>query len=188
MTAQCSETTVTHDFGNTYEDTPMLATSSFRPTLMIREASRRARPATRDEVLAALGCMDYAGAIGADIGSPRQCVAFLRERCARLPYEVFGMVYLSNRHRVIAVQELFQGTIDGASVHPREVVKAALSHNAAAVVLFHNHPSGVPEPSHADEMITARLRDALNLVEICLLDHIIIAGDKHTSLAERGII
>lgn len=103
-------------------------------------------------------------------------------------HEVFAALFLDNRHRVIAFEELFSGTIDGASVHPREVVKRALSHNAAALILAHNHPSGVAEPSRADESITRRLREALGLVEIRVLDHLIVGDGEIVSLAERGLI
>ena len=109
-------------------------------------------------------------------------------RLRDLPHEVFCCVYLDNRHRVIAFEELFRGTIDGASVHPREVVKHALSKNAAAVILVHNHPSGICEPSQADELITRRLKDALGLVDIRVLDHLIIGDERCESLAERGLV
>ena len=102
--------------------------------------------------------------------------------------EVFGCLFLDNRHRLIAVEELFLGTVDGASVHPREVVKRALKLNAAAVILAHNHPSGVAEPSQADELITVRLRDALALVDIRVLDHLVVAGASVMSFMERGLI
>ena len=98
------------------------------------------------------------------------------------------MIFLDNRNRVIACEDLFRGTIDGASVYPREVVKAALSHNAAACLLAHPHPSGIAEPSQADEFITRRLRDALALVDIRLVDHVVIGGGVMVSLAERGVI
>ncbi len=111
-------------------------------------------------------------------------VAHLRDR----PYEVFCCLYLDNRHRLTGFDELFRGTIDGASVHPREVVREALAHRAAAVILAHNHPSGVAEPSQADELITNRLRDALALVDIRLLDHLIVGDGSCTSLAEQGLI
>jgi DNA repair protein RadC len=111
-------------------------------------------------------------------------VAQLRDR----PYEVFCCLHLDNRHRLIAFEELFRGTIDGASVHPREVVKAALARNAAAVILAHNHPSGVAEPSQADELITSRLRDALALVDIRVLDHLVIGDGRCMSFAERGLL
>ena len=103
-------------------------------------------------------------------------------------HEVFGALFLDNRHRVIQVAEMFQGTIDGASVHPRVVVQRALEVNAAAVVFFHNHPSGVAEPSHADEAITRRLRDALALVDVRVLDHFVVAAGESVSFAERGLL
>jgi DNA repair protein RadC len=99
---------------------------------------------------------------------------------------VFACLFLDNRHRVIAFEELFRGTIDGASVHPREVVKHALHHNAAALILAHNHPSGVAEPSRADVQITRRLVAALGLVDIRVLDHLVIGDTEAVSLAERG--
>ena len=102
--------------------------------------------------------------------------------------ELFGMLMADNRQQLLGVAELFNGTIAGASVHPREVVKTALAANAAAVVIFHNHPSGSPEPSQADETITQRLRDALALVDVRVLDHVIVAGDAHVSFAERGLL
>jgi DNA repair protein RadC len=114
----------------------------------------------------------------------RYLAAQLRDR----PYEVFACLFLDNGHRVIAFEELFRGTIDGASVYPREVVKAALGHNAAAVILSHNHPSGVAEPSGADRRLTERLRDALGLVDIRLLDHLVVGDETPVSFAERGLI
>ena len=101
---------------------------------------------------------------------------------------MFACLFLDNRHRVIAFDELFSGTIDGAAVHPREVVKRALGHNAAAVILAHNHPSGVAEPSRADEAITRRLKEALATVEIRVLDHLVVGDGEMVSLAERGLI
>jgi len=113
---------------------------------------------------------------------------FLTMRLRDLPHEVFCCLYLDNRHRVIAFEELFRGTLDGANVHPREVVKRALAHNAAAIILAHNHPSGVAEPSQADELITRRLKEALGLVDIRVLDHLVV-GDNHCeSFAERGLL
>lgn len=120
--------------------------------------------------------------------SPTTTRKYLALRFSSLEHEVFCCLFLDNRHRVIACDELFRGTIDGASVHPREVVKRALAHNAAAVILAHNHPSGVAEPSQADELITLRLKDALGVVDIRVLDHLIVAGAKVVSLAERGLI
>jgi len=100
--------------------------------------------------------------------------------------EVFACVFLDTRHRIIGFEELFKGTIDGASVHPREVVRRALHHNAAAVILAHNHPSGVCEPSQADRNLTQRLRDALALVDIRVLDHLVVGDGPAVSFAERG--
>ncbi len=120
--------------------------------------------------------------------SPRQTRDYLQSRLGGYPYEVFACLFLDNRHRVIEYEELFRGTIDGASVHPREVVRRSLSHNAAALILAHNHPSGVAEPSQADRAITRRLKAALELVDIRLLDHMIIGSGEITSLAELGEI
>ena len=109
-------------------------------------------------------------------------------RLRDLPHELFCCLYLDNRHRVISFEPLFRGTIDGTSVYPREVVKEALRLNAAAVIAAHNHPSGVAEPSQADERITRRLKSALDLVDIRLLDHLIIGDGCCSSLASRGLI
>ena len=122
------------------------------------------------------------------VTSPEDTRRYLRLQLAEREAEVFCVLFLTNRHRVIAFEEMFRGTIDGASVHPREVVKQALRLNAAAVILAHNHPSGVAEPSRADEAITRRLRDALALVDIRVLDHLIVGGCEITSFAERGLL
>lgn len=113
---------------------------------------------------------------------------YLVSRLRHYRHEVFACLFLDNRHRVIAFEELFRGTIDGASVHPREVVRQALLHNAAAVILAHNHPSGVAEPSRADIQLTRRLVDALGLMDIRVLDHLVIGDGAGTSLAERGLL
>jgi len=125
---------------------------------------------------------------GSALQSPAATREFLIARLRDTPHELFCCLHLDNRHRLIAFEELFRGTIDGASVHPREVVKQALAHNAAAMILAHNHPSGVAEPSRADELITRRLREALALVDIPVLDHLIVAGNSCVSLAERGLL
>jgi DNA repair protein RadC len=113
---------------------------------------------------------------------------FLTVHLGSLEHEVFAVLLLDARNRLIEFVELFRGTIDGASVYPREVVKLALTKNAAAVLIAHDHPSGVSEPSHADELITRRLKDALALVDIRLVDHIIIAGGEAVSFADRGLL
>jgi DNA repair protein RadC len=125
---------------------------------------------------------------GSALANPRATREFLRSKLRDLPHEVFCCVYLDNRHRVIAFEELFRGTIDGASVHPREVVKQALARNAAAVILVHNHPSGLAEPSQADELITRRLKEALSLVDIRVLDHVVVGDGVCESFAERGLL
>jgi DNA repair protein RadC len=125
---------------------------------------------------------------GPALDSPEIARSFLLAQLRDRPYEVFCCLYLDSRHRLIAFEELFRGTIDGASVHPREVVKSALARNAAAVILAHNHPSGVAEPSQADELITQRLRDALALVDIRVLDHLVIGDGRCMSFAERGLL
>ncbi|MEW9625868.1 RadC family protein [Rhodanobacter geophilus] len=120
--------------------------------------------------------------------NPRDSGNYLSARLRHLPYEVFGCLYLDNRHRVLAFEELFRGTVDGASVHPREVVRACLQHNACAVIFAHNHPSGVAEPSAADRAITRELREALQLVGVRVLDHLVIGQGEPVSMAARGLI
>ena len=125
---------------------------------------------------------------GPSLASPRATCDFLSAKLRDLEHEVFCCLYLDKRHRLIEYEELFRGTIDGASVHPREIVKLALQRNSAAVIVAHNHPSGVAEPSQADELITQRVKEALGLVDIRLLDHIIVGDGVSVSLAERGLI
>lgn len=112
---------------------------------------------------------------------------YLTHRLRGYPYEVFACLFLDNKHRVIKYEELFRGTIDSASVHPREVVRHAIQHNAAAIIFAHNHPSGVAEPSQADHRITDRLKEALSLIDVRVLDHFVI-GDDVVSFAERGYL
>lgn len=126
--------------------------------------------------------------IGAAIKNPADTETFLLARLRDRPHEVFCCLYLDNRHRVILFEEMFRGTIDGTSVYPREVVKMALQVNAAAVILAHNHPSGIADPSQADERITRRVKAALNLVDIRLLDHLVIGDGISISLASRGLL
>ena len=125
---------------------------------------------------------------GRVLSKPDETRDFLRLRLADYRNEVFGCLFLDNRHRIIVVRELFQGTIDGASVYPRVVVQQAMEVNAAAMVFFHNHPSGVAEPSHADEAITRRLKDALALVDVRVLDHFVVSAGESVSFAERGLL
>jgi len=147
------------------------------------------RQASTDEILAAArGIMSRKVRRGTSMASPRLVKDFLSIKLGTLEHETFCVLLLDKRHRLIEFVELFRGTIDGASVHPREVVKLALARNAAALLLAHPHPSGVAEPSQADELITQRLKDALSLVDIPVLDHLIIAGGDIVSMAERGLI
>jgi DNA repair protein RadC len=120
--------------------------------------------------------------------SPGAVRDYLRLALGGLPHEVFICLYLDAQHRVTGSEELFRGTLTQTSVYPREVVKAALSANAAAVIFAHNHPSGVAQPSQADELLTRQLREALALVEVKVLDHFIVAGNQSLSFAERGLL
>ena len=125
---------------------------------------------------------------GQVLDSPQATRDFLNLKLRHLPHEIFGCLFLDNQHQVICFEEMFRGTLDGASVYPREVVKRALSLNAKAVIFAHNHPSGVAEPSASDQSLTRRLQEALELVEIRVLDHFIIGAGEPVSFAERGLI
>ena len=119
---------------------------------------------------------------------PEDTKNYLRLKLGSNEREVFAVMYLSNRNQLISYEELFLGTIDGATVHVREIVKLGLSLNAASIICAHNHPSGVCEPSHADEIITKRIKEACGLMDIRVLDHLIVSGKDAVSLAERGLI
>jgi DNA repair protein RadC len=124
-----------------------------------------------------------------NLNTPANAIRYLQGIYAGLDYETFSVLFIDSRHRLIEAVEMFRGTIGGASVHPREVVKESLWRGAAAVILAHNHPSGVAEPSQADVNVTHLLRDALGLIDVTLLDHFIIGiGGEHCSLAQRGLI
>lgn len=126
--------------------------------------------------------------VGSPLSDAMATRQYLSLRLADYRHEVFGCLLLDTRHRVIAVREMFQGTIDSASVYPRIVVQEALESNAAAMIFFHNHPSGVAEPSHADEMLTKRLKDALALIDVRVLDHVVVSAGESVSFADRGLI
>lgn len=123
---------------------------------------------------------------GLMISDPSSAGAMFRYRLASHDREVLSVAFLTTRHKVIAVEDLFAGTIDGAEVHPREIAKRALEHNAAAVILAHNHPSSSLEPSAADRALTARVKESLRLLDIRLLDHFVVSTEGYTSLAARG--
>ena len=123
---------------------------------------------------------------GEALSDPLAAGRYFAQKLRHQPHEIFAALFLDTRHRALAFEELFRGSVDGAEVHPREVARRALAHNAAAVIVGHNHPSGNPEPSAADRAVTARLKQALALVDVRLLDHFVIADGPPVSLAARG--
>jgi len=151
--------------------------------LAIKKPNGRYRAATANEVF------EFAAQLRAELfnqrrtplTAPADVGPFLRDQIAHLSHEMFVVLFLDTRHRLIHYEELFRGTINGATVYPREVVKRALHHNASAVIIGHNHPSGVSEPSEADRSITLKLAKALSVVEIRLLDHVVVGGESHRS-------
>jgi DNA repair protein RadC len=122
------------------------------------------------------------------VSSPSAARELCRLRLGNLGHEVFAVLWLDAQNRLIAFEELFRGTLTQTSVFPREVVKQALAHNAAAAIVAHNHPSGVPEPSMADQMLTRTLKEALALIDCRLLDHLVVGAEASTSFAERGLL
>lgn len=157
-------------------------------TLYVREQDGFREASAGDVIASAQGLIARRYRSGSPaLTSPQRTREYLNLHLGALDYEVFGCLYLDNRSRLIAIEDLFRGTIDGASVHPREVVKSAIHHGAAGCIAFHNHPSGCVQPSQADEVITRRLRDALSLVEVRLLDHLIV-GESVFSFAESGYL
>jgi len=154
---------------------------------MIKGAGGRYRRATANEVRDAASRCAAPRLVGNVLTNPRMTGEFLGARLAGKEAEVFCALWLNNRHAVIEFDVLFQGTVDGTSVHPREVVKRGLALNAAAVIFAHNHPSGSAEPSQADKAITSRLKDSLALVDVRVLDHIIV-GKELASFAELGLL
>ncbi|MFM2589491.1 DNA repair protein RadC [Vibrio sp. TBV020] len=145
-------------------------------------------PVTRHQVLEAAASILQEQFVRGDVfTSPNTVKEFVAFKLASKEQEVFAVLYLDNQHRLIQYEELFFGTIDAASIYPREVIKKVLANNAAAVILAHNHPSGVAEPSTSDKHITTKLVDALNVIEVRVLDHI-ITGEECVSFAERGLL
>ncbi|WKD99954.1 DNA repair protein RadC [Enterobacter asburiae] len=166
-----------------------LSFSSFDSSLMVRDAQGRYLQATAEQILeAARQAIERKMQRGTSFTSPAAVKEYLRAKLAGFEHEVFAVLFMDTQHRLIEYAEMFRGTIDSASVYPRELVKEALRLNAAAVILSHNHPSGSPEPSQADNVLTQRLKEALGLVDVRVLDHIIVAGTDTTSFAERGLI
>lgn len=137
-------------------------------------------------VALALAVMERKHRRGKSITSPADALAHFRLRLGELDFEVFEIVFLDNRNRIIAIETLFRGSIDGASVHPREVLKDVIHHQAAAIMLLHNHPSGVCEPSMADRRITDRIREMMKMIDVRVLDHMIVSAEDSYSFAEHG--
>ena len=157
--------------------------------LFVRGADGAVEPASSQEILAAARqVLAHRVRRGAALTSPHKVREYLSMRLGFLDYEIFAVILLDRRHRVIEYLELFRGTIDGASVHPREIVKLALEKGASACLLIHNHPSGVADQSQADELITTRLVQSLALIDVRVLDHWIIGAGDVLSFAEKGLM
>lgn len=155
----------------------------------VKLPSGRYRSATREEILNVASGYQIADVeVGTPLGGPRDADKLVRSLVGGYESERFGVVFLDTRHRLIAAERMFQGTIDGATIYVREIAKRALELNASAIVLCHNHPSGVAQPSEADLAVTKRIQKALELFEIRLLDHLIVGGRDCVSMAERGWI
>ena len=168
-----------------------MTTSTNNKNLLVIDTAAEGgyRPANFEEILeAARAALSNRVKKGTALTSPKLTRDYLMTRLSARDHEVFTVLFLDNRHRMIECLEMFRGTIDAAEVHPREVVKLALRLNAAAVIVSHNHPSGNPEPSAADKAMTAQLRQGLALVDVRTLDHVIVAGSRTTSFAERGLL
>lgn len=156
--------------------------------LFIQQANGEYRSANEDEVVyEATAIYHRFFAQGTALTEPARAADYIQLKLARYEHEVFMCLFLNNQHQVLACDEMFRGTLDGASVYPREVVKAALQHNAAAVIFAHNHPSGISKPSQADKTMTEKLKAALALIDIRVLDHFII-GATVFSFAEHGLL
>ena len=157
--------------------------------LLVRDVDGQYRPARAEEVLSqAWRVLAHRVRRSATMSSPQAVKDHLRLEIGVLEHEVFCVLFLDAQHRIIALKQMFRGTVTQTSVYPREVVKEALSLNAAAVILAHNHPSGAVEPSRADEYLTQTLKTALALVDVRVLDHVIVAPGQALSMAERGLL
>jgi DNA repair protein RadC len=157
--------------------------------LLMRDADGQYRPANADEVLRqARRVLSQRVRRGATMSSPQAVKDYLRLQIGVLEHEVFTVIFLDAQHRLIALKEMFRGTVTQTSVYPREVVKEALAVNAAAVIFAHNHPSGAADPSRADEFLTQSLKTALALVDVRVLDHLVVAGADVVSFSERGLL
>lgn len=165
------------------------SSSAVADALLVRDVDGQYRLARAEEVLTqARRVLAQRVRRGATMSSPQAVKDHLRLEIGTLEHEVFCVLFLDAQHRIIALKQMFRGTVSQTSVYPREVVKEALSLNAAAVILAHNHPSGAAEPSRADEFLTQTLKTALALVDVQVLDHLVVAGADVVSFAERGLV
>lgn len=156
--------------------------------MFVKEATGDYRAAERAEILAEAARLLQERFERQPLTAPQHVRQYLAAKLDRREEEVFVVLFLDMQHRLIAYEELFTGTIDGTAVYPRIVVKRTLEHNAAAIIVAHSHPSGSAEPSRADELLTNRLKEALALIDVRLLDHIVVGAGETTSFAERGLI
>ena len=180
---------MSHDLLSSLESLSPVAVVPSSSKLLVREERGGYRAAEEQEVLFAAQRLLAQRVRGTDLlSSPSQVREFLRARLAFLDYEVFALLHLDAQRRVIDYVEMFRGTLAQTSVYPREVVKDALRLNSAAVVLVHNHPSGLPEPSMADQALTRTLSSALRVVDVCVFDHFVVGGLSIVSFAERGLL
>lgn len=165
------------------------AVAAAADALLVRDVDGQYRPARAEEVLSqARRVLSQRVRRGATMSSPQAVKDHLRLEIGALEHEVFCVLFLDAQHRIIVLKQMFRGTVTQTSVYPREVVKEALAQNAAAVILAHNHPSGAPEPSRADEYLTQTLKSALALVDVRVLDHLVVGGGDVVSFAERGLL
>ncbi|WP_181298940.1 DNA repair protein RadC [Pseudomonas sp. Q2-TVG4-2] len=165
-----------------------LSFSSFDSMLLVRDAQGRYLPTSVDQILSVARQAIDQNTSGTLFTTPELAKDYLRTKLVGFEHEVFAALFLDSQHRLLEYVELFRGTIDQASVYPREVVKEALRVNAAVVIFSHNHPSGNPEPSQGDKVLTQRLKEALALMEVRTLDYIIVGGEATVSFAEQGLL
>lgn len=168
----------------------MQVRSEEAPTYAVNKAaSKAASKAQEDAIIAqALEILEQRVSKASALSSPEQVFDYLRLRVGTREHEVFGVIWLNVKHQPINVAELFRGTVNSGVVHPREVAKEALAANASGVILFHNHPSGNPEPSAADHQITEKIKNALDLLEVDVVDHVIATASSYCSFRERGYL
>jgi len=163
--------------------------SNNKRELFERDASGEFHPASFEAIVATARRLLRARVLRLGrITSPAESKDYFIVRLGALPYEAFAVLFLDSQHRVLAMREMFRGSLSSTSVYPREVLKEALELNAGAVVFAHNHPSGIPEPSRADEVLTQSLKSALAMVDVRVLDHLVIGGGRAVSFSERGLL